>query len=179
MTITQPLTLTGVDMINTNGFTVAISGNVGDGTAGPSGTPPGTLVVLGPGTGGTVNLTGTVSYTGGTVLAPGTSLTANGTASAGINAGPIVVVSASGVTDLFTGTAHVVGPLDVVDGATPELIILPGDTLEGVGSVNLPVVIQGGGANAPGDGAGTLNLHRAGDRPRRVELHHRDRRCAG
>ena len=156
LTITQPVTLTGIDMINTNGFTVAISGNVGDGTAGPSGTPPGTLVILGPGTGGTVNLTGTVSYTGGTVLAPGTSLTASGTASAGINAGPIVVVSASGATDLFTGTAHVVGPLDVVDGATPELIILPGDTLEGVGSVNLPVVIQGGGANAPGDGAGTL-----------------------
>ena len=47
-------------------------------------------------------------------------------------------------------------PLDIVDGTTPELIIQPGDTLVGVGSVNIMTVVQSQGTNAPGDGPGTI-----------------------
>jgi autotransporter-associated beta strand protein len=150
LTIPQPVTLLGappsvVDFIDLNSHSVTLSGAL---------TGPGVLTAI---NGGTLNLTGTVNGIGGIVLGTGTTLTANATANAGLGATPIVLVSTGGTaTALFTGSVHVVGPLDVTNGATPELIILPGDSLVGVGSVNIAVVIQGGGANAPGDGPGTI-----------------------
>ncbi|MDR3468293.1 MAG: autotransporter domain-containing protein [Xanthobacteraceae bacterium] len=149
LTIPQPVKLVGappgVDFFNLNSFNLTLSGAIAG---------PGVLTAV---NGGTLNLTGTVSGLGGLVLGPGTNLTASATANAGLATTPIVLVSSSGTpTNLFTGTVHVVGPLDVINGATPELIILPGDSLVGVGSVNVMTVVQGGGANAPGDGPGTI-----------------------
>jgi uncharacterized protein with beta-barrel porin domain len=149
-TIPQPISVIGappgIDTINLNSNNVTLSGAI---------TGPGVLTVV---SGGTINLTGTVSGLAGLVLGPGTTLTASSSANMGLASTPIVVVPTSGTpADLFTGSVHVVGPLDVVNGSTgAELIILPGDSLVGVGSVNVPTVIQGGGANAPGDGPGTI-----------------------
>jgi fibronectin-binding autotransporter adhesin len=149
ITIPQPVTLLGAppgtDLINLNSNNLTLSGVI---------TGPGVLTVI---SGGTLNLTGTVNNVGGIVLGPGTTFTASTSANAGLATTPIVLVPTSGTAaNLFTGSVHVVGPLDVVNGATPELIILPGDTLVGVGSVNATVVVQGGGASAPGDGPGTI-----------------------
>ncbi|MGA8613462.1 MAG: autotransporter domain-containing protein, partial [Xanthobacteraceae bacterium] len=154
ITIPQPVKVFGTaDTINLNANNVTFTGNItGNGTA-----------ILSVINGGTINLNQTlpnsVSNLGGLVLGPGTSLTASSAANAGLAGTPIIVAPGSGGTpaDLFTGSVHVVGPLDVVSTATgAELIILPGDSLVGVGSVNVPTVIQGGGTNAPGDGPGTI-----------------------
>jgi fibronectin-binding autotransporter adhesin len=149
ITIPQPITLLGappgLDLLNLNSFNVTLSGAISG---------PGVLTAL---NGGTLNLTGTVTGVGGIVLGPGTTLTASAGANAGLSTTPIVLTPTIGTpADLFTGSVHVVGPLDVVNGTTPELIILPGDTLVGVGGVNASVLVQGGGANAPGDGPGTI-----------------------
>jgi fibronectin-binding autotransporter adhesin len=137
----RAVNLIGADIINTNSFAVSLSGNIG-GTG-----------ALGAFGGGTLNLTGNNTYSGGTVVAANTALTTN--SSAALGTGPVVLLSASGTAiNLFTGTANVVGPLDVVNGATPELIILPGDVLGGVGTVNVRTVIQG--TQVPGDDPGTL-----------------------
>ncbi|MGP0093496.1 MAG: autotransporter domain-containing protein, partial [Xanthobacteraceae bacterium] len=150
ITIPQPVTLLGAppgaDVINLNSNKVTLSGAING---------PGVLDAI---NGGTLNLTGTVNSIGGLVLGPGTTLTTSASASAGLATTPIVLVPTSGTpVGLFTGSVHVVGPLDVVNGApTTELIIVPGATLEGVGGVNVPIVFQGGGTNAPGDGPGTI-----------------------
>jgi fibronectin-binding autotransporter adhesin len=137
----RAVNLIGTDIINTNSFAVSLSGNI-NGT--------GMLGAIG---GGTLNLTGNNTYSGGTVVAANTTLTTN--SSAALGTGPVVLLSASGAAiNLFTGTANVVGPLDVVNGATPELIILPGDVLGGVGTVNVRTVVQG--MQVPGDDPGTL-----------------------
>ena len=154
ITIPQPVKLLGAppgtDLINLNSYNVTLSGPVSG---------PGVLTVVNS---GSLNLTGTVSGLGGIVLGPGVTFTASAGASAGIGTTPITLVPGSGAAvDLFTGSVHVVGPLDVVNGATPELIILPGDSLVGVGSVNATVVVQGGGAKAPGDGPGTIFVNAA------------------
>jgi fibronectin-binding autotransporter adhesin len=154
ITIPQPVKLLGAppgtDLINLNSYNVTFSGPLSG---------PGVLTVVNS---GTLNLTGTVSGLGGIVLGPGVTFTASAGASAGIGTTPITLVPGSGAAvDLFTGSVHVVGPLDVVNGATPELIILPGDSLVGVGSVNATVVVQGGGAKAPGDGPGTIFVNAA------------------
>jgi uncharacterized protein with beta-barrel porin domain len=134
----------GLDLVNLNTNNVTFSGPISG---------PGVLTVV---NGGSINLTGTLSGLGGIVLGPGVTFTS----STGVGTTPIVLVPSSGsAADLFTGSVHVVGPLDVVNGATPELIILPGDSLVGVGSVNAQVVIQGGGAKAPGDGPGTITVN--------------------
>jgi len=157
VTIPQPIKLLGaplngpgVDSINLNSFNATLSGAL-------SSTDGSVLTAF---NGGTLNLTGTVSNIGGIVLGPGTNLTANATANAGLGTTPIIVVPPPGggstPMDVFTGSVHVVGPLDITNGPTPELIILPGDSLVGVGSVNIATVIQGGGSNAPGDGPGTI-----------------------
>jgi fibronectin-binding autotransporter adhesin len=154
ITIPQPILVAGTaDTINLNTNNVTLTGNI-------TGTNTATLSVI---NGGTLNLNQTapnsVSGLVGIVLGPGTSLTANSAANAGLGATPIVVMPSGGgpPIDLFTGSVHVVGPLDVVSTATgTELIILAGDSLVGVGSVNVPTVIQGGGTNAPGDGPGTI-----------------------
>ena len=155
ITIPQPVKVLGtMDVINLNTNNLTLTGNVtGNGTA-----------VLGVINGGTINFNETapngVSGLGGIVLGPGTSLTASSAAGAGLGTTPIVVMPSGGggsPVALFTGSVHVVGPLDVVSSATgPELIILPGDSLVGVGSVNVPTIIQGGGTNAPGDGPGPM-----------------------
>ena len=150
ITIPQPLTLLGAppgtDEINLNSNNVTLSGTI---------TGPGVLTAV---SGGTLNLTGTVNNIGGITLGPGTTLTASASANAELITTPIVVVPTSGSpADVFTGSVHVVGPLDIVNSQpTPELIILPGDTLVGVGSVSIATVVQGGGANSPGDGPGTI-----------------------
>src|SRR5262249_7754828 len=71
----------------------------------------------------------------------------------------VVLSSTNQPTVVFTGSAHVDGPLDLVNGSTPQLFIGPGDTLKGVGLVNVNVVLLPGGAINPGDGAGTLFLN--------------------
>jgi outer membrane autotransporter protein len=149
ITIPQPVTLLGAppgtDLVNLNSHNVTFSGAING---------PGVLTVV---NGGSLNLTGTVSGLGGVVLGPGVTFTAGPTATAGLATTPIVLVPTSGApANLFTGTVHVVGTLDVVNRATPELIILPGTSLVGVGNVNAKVVVQGGGAKAPGDGPGTI-----------------------
>lgn len=149
ITIPQSVTLLGAppgtDLINLNSNNAMLSGLISG---------PGVLTAI---NGGTLNLTGTVSGLGGIVLGPGVTFTASASANAGIGTTPIVLVPGSGApVGLFTGSVHVVGPLDVVNGATAELIILPGDSLVGVGGVNATVVVQGGGAKAPGDGPGTI-----------------------
>jgi fibronectin-binding autotransporter adhesin len=154
ITIGQPVKLIGAppgsDLINLNMNNVTFSGAISG---------PGVLTAI---NGGTLNLTGTVSGLGGIVLGPGVTLTASTIANAGIGTTPIVLVPGGGSPiDLFTGSVHVVGPLNVVNGPTAELIILPGDSLVGVGSVNAKVVIQGGGAKAPGDGPGTIFVNGA------------------
>jgi uncharacterized protein with beta-barrel porin domain len=148
ITIPQPVKLLGAppgtDLINLNNNNVTLSGAI---------TGPGVLTIAN----GTLNLTGTVNGIGGIVLGPGVTFTATTIANAGIGTTPIVLVPTSGAAvDLFTGTVHVVGPLDVVNGATPELIIQQGEALAGVGSVNATVIVQSGGAKAPGDGPGTI-----------------------
>jgi fibronectin-binding autotransporter adhesin len=148
ITIPQPVQLLGAppgtDLINLNNNNVTLSGAI---------TGPGVLTIAN----GTLNLTGTVNGIGGIVLGPGVTFTATTTANAGIGTTPIVLVPTSGAAvDLFTGTVHVVGPLDVINGATPELIIQPGEQLAGVGSVNAQVIVQSGGSKAPGDGPGTI-----------------------
>jgi len=148
ITIPQPVKLLGAppgtDLINLNNNNVTLSGAI---------TGPGVLTIAN----GTLNLTGTVNGIGGIVLGPGVTFTATAGANAGIGTTPIVLVPTSGAAfDLFTGTVHVVGPLDVVNGATPELIIQQGEALAGVGSVNATVIVQSGGAKAPGDGPGTI-----------------------
>lgn len=148
ITVPQPVNLLGAppgtDLINLNTNNVTFSGAISG---------PGVLTVAN----GTLNLTGTVNGLGGIVLGPGVSFTASTSANAGIGTTPIVLVPTSGAAvDLFTGTVHVVGPLDVVNGPTAELIILPGDSLVGVGGVNAKVVVQSGGGKAPGDGPGTI-----------------------
>ncbi len=164
ITIPQPISVIGpagtTDTINLNTNNVTLTGNItGNGTA-----------ILSAINGGTLNLNQTapnsVSNLGGLMLGPGTSLTTSAAASAGLATTPIIVVPGGGggggggggaPADLFTGSVHVVGPLDVVATATGvELIILPGDTLAGAGSVNVPTVIQAGGTNAPGDGPATI-----------------------
>jgi fibronectin-binding autotransporter adhesin len=164
-TIPQPVTLIGappgIDMVNLNSHNVTFSGAISG---------PGVLTVV---NGGSLNLTGTVSGLGGIVLGPGVTFTASPSATAGIGTTPIVLVPTSGTpTNLFTGTVHVVGTLDVVNGPTPELIILPGTSLVGVGNVNAMVVVQGGGAKAPGDGPGTIFV----SQPSGIDLYGRDRR---
>jgi autotransporter-associated beta strand protein len=135
----------GTDLINLNSNNVTLSGTI---------TGPGVLTVA---NGGSLNLTGTVNGIGGIVLGPGVTFTATAGANAGIGTTPITLVPTSGAAvDLFTGTVHVVGPLDVINGATPELIIQQGEALAGVGSVNATVIVQSGGAKAPGDGPGTI-----------------------
>jgi autotransporter-associated beta strand protein len=147
ITIPQPVTFLGappgIDLINLNSNNVTFSGPI---------TGPGVLTA----NGGSLNLTGTVTGLGGVVLGPGVTFTTSATASAGLATTPIVLVPTSGTpVDLFTGSVHVVGPLDVMNGATPELILGRGDTLKGAGSVNATVLLEGGTA-APGDGAATM-----------------------
>jgi autotransporter-associated beta strand protein len=149
ITIPQPVTLLGAppgfDVVDLNSNNVTFSGAISG---------PGVLTVV---NGGSLNLTGTTNGLGGIVLGPGVTFTASASANAGLGTTPIVLVPTSGTPSLlFTGSVHVVGPLDVVNGQTPELIILPGDTLVGVGTVNAMVVVEGGGGKAPGDGAGTI-----------------------
>jgi fibronectin-binding autotransporter adhesin len=142
ITTPRPVTLLGMDAINTNLNTVTLSGVI---------TGSGTLIAAG---GGTLNLLNTANnFTGGTLVLPGTTVAApNFTA---LGAGPIAVVSPNNTaTTVFTGSAHVVGPFELVNSATPTLFIVPGDTLTGVGSVNINTVVQA--FNAPGDGPGTL-----------------------
>jgi autotransporter-associated beta strand protein len=154
ITIPQPVKVLGTaDTINLNTNNVTLTGNItGNGSA-----------ILSAINGGTLNLNqtlpNTVSGLGGLVLGPGTSLIASSAANAGLAGTPIVVVPGGGGSpaNLFTGSVHVVGPLDVVNTSTgTELIILPGDSLVGVGSVNVPTIIQGGGTNAPGDAPGAI-----------------------
>jgi fibronectin-binding autotransporter adhesin len=152
ITIPQPVAVIGTsDTINLNSNNATLTGTItGNGTA-----------VLSVVNGGTINLDqsppNTVSGLGGIVLGPGTTLMESSTANAGLGTTPIVLVPTSGSpSQVFTGSVHVVGPLDIVNGPTEELIILPGDSLVGVGSVNIATVVEGGGTNAPGDGPGTI-----------------------
>ena len=147
ITAPQPITFgnPGPNIIDLNSFNVTLSGALSG---------PGGFAAI---NGGTLNLTGTTSNIGSITIGPGTSLTTSSTASTGLAGTPIVVVSPTGgTTNVFTGSVHVVGTLDIVNSATPELIILPGDQLVGVGSVNIATVVQGGGSSAPGDGPGTI-----------------------
>jgi fibronectin-binding autotransporter adhesin len=152
ITIPQPISFgnPGPNTINLNSNNVTLSGAL---------TGPGGFTAS---NGGTLNLTGTTNGLGTIILGPGTTLTASSSASSGLGSTPIIVVPPSGgggsPTDVFTGSAHVVGPLEIVNGATPELIILPGDTLAGNGGVNIKIVIQGGGTNNPGDAPGTITV---------------------
>ena len=143
----------GLDVFDPNGHTITLNGDI---------TGAGTLFAMG---GGTLMLCGDNTYSGGTVIGQNTTLKTCGSANNGNNASlalpnpsNVVLITPGGsLQPVFTGSVHVVGPLDVANAAAgPELIILPGDTLVGVGSVNIPVVIQGGGGNTPGDGAGTI-----------------------
>ena len=142
----------GVDVIDPSGNTVTLIGNI---------TGAGTLVAMG---GGTLVLCGDNTYSGGTVLGQNTTLQTCGSANNGNNptlalpnpSSLVVLTSGGGALPVFTGTAHVAGPLDLVNNASgPELILVAGDTLKGVGGVNIPTVIQGG-TLAPGDGPGTI-----------------------
>jgi fibronectin-binding autotransporter adhesin len=147
ITIPQPISFgaTGPNVINLDSNNVTLSGALSG---------PGGFYAL---NGGTLNLTGTTSNIGSIVIGQGTQLTASSTASVGLASTPIVVLSpGGGAIDVFTGSVHVVGALDILNDATPELIILPGDQLVGIGSVNIATVIQGGGGGTPGDGAGTM-----------------------
>ncbi|MGC1777434.1 MAG: autotransporter domain-containing protein, partial [Xanthobacteraceae bacterium] len=145
ITSARTITLTGPsNVIDTDMNSVTLSGNIGG---------AGALMTSG---GGSLNLSGTDTYTGGTFIGAGTTLTTTGPAVLP-SGGSIVVVSPGGVqTDVFTGTVNVTGPLDLVNGTPPELIITPGESLEGVGTVNVAVIVEGGGNNAPGDGPGTI-----------------------
>lgn len=146
ITIPQPVTFgnPGPNIINLNSFNVTLSGALSG---------PGGFAAI---NGGTLDLTGTTSNIGSITIGPGTQFTTSSTASSGLASTPIVVVSPTGTpTDVFTGSVHVVGALDISNGTTPELIILPGDQLVGIGSVNIATVVQGGGST-PGDGAGTI-----------------------
>ena len=142
ITTSRPVTLIGIDTIDTNKNIVTLSGMI---------TGAGALIAAG---GGTLNLLNTSNdFSGGTVVTPGTTIAAPSATALGT--GPIVVLSPGNVpTVVFTGSAHVVGPLEIVNGTIPTLFIVPGDTLTGVGSVNINTVVQA--FNAPGDGAGTL-----------------------
>jgi fibronectin-binding autotransporter adhesin len=112
----------------------------------------GGLVILG----GHERLTGTNTYTGGTLLFPDARLTTNATAALPANGIILLVSSGGGIASLFTGSMHVVGPLDVVDSQpSATLTLLPGDVLKGVGGVNANIV-NNGGTISPGDGPGTL-----------------------
>jgi hypothetical protein len=145
ITSARTITLTGpFNVINTDMNSVSLSGNIGG---------AGALMTSG---GGSLNLSGTDTYNGGTFVGPGTTLTTTGPGVLPAG-GPIVVVSPSALmTDVFTGTVNVSGPLDLINGVPPELIIQPGESLEGVGTVNVAVVVEGGGNNQPGDGPGTI-----------------------
>jgi fibronectin-binding autotransporter adhesin len=112
--------------------------------------------------GGTLTLNGTISNIGNIMLDPGTAFHASATANAGLynatsdTTTPIVVIPASGsAADVFTGSVHVIGALDIENITSPELIILPGDTLVGVGGVNIPTLVQG--TSSPGDAPGTIS----------------------
>ena len=144
LTTTRTITLTGADQINSGGNIVSLNGTI---------TGSGGLVANG---GGTFNLTGNNTYTGGTLVGLNTTLTTTGTG--GVGSGPVEFQTLTGgVQNLYTGSIHVSGPLDFVNTLTgPELIIRPGDTLVGVGTINAPVLIQTGGTSAPGDGPGTI-----------------------
>jgi autotransporter-associated beta strand protein len=142
ITTPRPITLLGMDTINTNLNIVTLSGMI---------TGSGALIAAG---GGTLNLLNIANnYTGGTFVLPGTTVAVPNFMAFG--PGPIVLVAPNNTaTPVFTGSAHVVGPFEIVNSATPTLFIVPGDTLTGVGSVNINTVVQA--FNAPGDGAGTL-----------------------
>jgi fibronectin-binding autotransporter adhesin len=144
ITVPQPVKLYGADTFNIGANTVTLSGNV---------TGPGVLVANGPG--GTLNLTGTDVF-GGTVLGPNITFTTSVSANPGTV--PIFLSNPSNTafTQLFTGSVQILGPLDVVNSATPVLYVLPTDTLTGVGMVNASVVVQPGGVVALGDGPGTI-----------------------
>jgi autotransporter-associated beta strand protein len=160
ITSSRPITLggtpvPGVDMFDTNTHTVQLIGNI---------TGTGTLIGAG---GGTLTLCGNNTYSGGTIIGFNTTLTTCASANNGNNAtlalpnpaNLVVLSSTNQPTTVFTGSAHVAGPLDLVNGSTPELFIGPGDTLKGLGAVNVKVTILPGGAVDPGDGAGTLFLN--------------------
>jgi fibronectin-binding autotransporter adhesin len=153
MTVPQAVTLLGAppgtDLINLNKHNLNLSGAING---------PGVLTVV---NGGALTLSGTVGTTdplGGIVLGPGVIFIATPSANAGLGTTPIVLVPQTGATsNLFTGSVHVVGTLNVVNDPTgAELIINPGDSLTGIGGVNAKVIISGGAFKAPGDGPGPI-----------------------
>ncbi len=152
ITIPQPIKLIGAppgtDLIDLGFNNVTLSGAISG---------PGVLTVI---DGGSLNLTGTTSGIGGIVLGPGVTFTASPSASAGLGTTPITLVSPGGSSvNLFTGSVHVVGTLDVFNGQPPELFVVSGATVVGVGSINATVLVEAGGAIAPGDGAGTIVIN--------------------
>ena len=139
----NPVSLSGANVLNTASGNLSLSGNI-SGTGGLSATG-----------GGTVSLTGTNTFSGGTLVAFGTSLAAGSNAALGTG-GVLLQTSTGSIQDLFTGSVHIDGALQFNNTATPVIIIAPGESLVGVGTVSVPVVIQAGGGSAPGDGPGTI-----------------------
>jgi autotransporter-associated beta strand protein len=145
LTTSRPVTLLGIDTLNTGNYSVGLSGNV-------SGS--GSLYVDGT---GTLTLSGTNTSTGGITVASGATLASTSTAALGSD--PLSYVTPSNtVVDAFTGTAHVLGPLELVNGSQTDIYVSSINSLVGVGSVNANVIVQNGGLTAPGDGPGTITI---------------------
>ncbi len=148
ITVPQPITFgdPGPNTVNLDSNNVTLSGALSG---------PGGFTAL---NGGTLSLTGTTNNLASITLGPGTTLLASasannpGSGTTGLANTTIGVTSTGGsTTDVFTGSVHVDGELDIVNGTTPELIILPGDTLVGNGTVNIMTIVENQGGNAPGD----------------------------
>ena len=143
VTANRPTSVTGANTINTGGNAVGWNGLV-------SGT--GSLSITG---GGTFSLAGTNTFTGGLIVANGTNVSS--TSSAALGAGPVALLTATGsALNLYTGQVSISGPLQVVNGATQQLIIAPGDVLSGTGTINVSTLVQG--SLAPGNSPGTLTF---------------------
>ncbi len=144
VTTGQSITVTGANAVNSSGNTVNLTGTISG---------AGSLSLTG---GGTFGLTGTNTYTGGTVVSYNTNV--NATSTAVFGAGPITLLGAGGtpVTNMFTGQVSINGPLSLQNSSTPLLIIAAGDTISGNGVINVKTEVRG--QLSPGNSPGTLTF---------------------